>query len=135
MEILAVVAGLCILAALAARWGYDSRESLPSKEQQLADLGLTWDLLASSPVPMERRHAGFDLDLAATRLAEDQRTAEMARLARQAAGRGHSLRGHLARLFTELANWLDPETARTDGASRPVGLLGGRPAGRPHWLG
>jgi hypothetical protein len=116
MEVLVVVALLCALAVLAARWGVDSRESLRSKEEELAALGLTWGPPAPPLAGMQRWHAGFELDLAAVRLAEDQRRAELARLARQAEGRGRRVRGHLARVLTALADWLDPEAARTDSA-------------------
>jgi hypothetical protein len=121
MELLLVLALLCALGLLAARWGVDSRESLRSKEEQLAALGLTWGPPAPSLLRMQGWHAGFELDLATARLAEDQRRAEMARLARQAAGNSHRIRGHLARVLAALATWLDPQTARTAVGGHPVG--------------
>jgi hypothetical protein len=44
MELVLALGALCALGLLAARWGVDSRETLHSKEQELAALGLTWSL-------------------------------------------------------------------------------------------
>ena len=45
MELILAIAGLVIFAVLAVRYGYDSREGIYSKEQELASYGLTWDEL------------------------------------------------------------------------------------------
>jgi hypothetical protein len=107
MEVVVVLAVLCVLAVLAGRWGVDSRELPPSKEQELAALGLTWD----QPAPTRT----FDLEWAADRLAERRREAAHARLVHQAGGHGRSLRGRLAALLTAAAARLDPETGIVDG--------------------
>jgi hypothetical protein len=44
MELVLALGALCALGLLAARWGVDSRETLHSKEQELAALGLSWSL-------------------------------------------------------------------------------------------
>jgi len=41
MELFIFVGTLCVLAVLAMRYGYDSRETVDSKEQELAKLGIT----------------------------------------------------------------------------------------------
>ena len=43
MELLVCLGLLVALAAAALRWGYDSREVLPSKERELARFGVTLD--------------------------------------------------------------------------------------------
>jgi len=43
MDLLIVVALLGALVLLAGRWGYDSRESIRSKEQDLAAWGFRWE--------------------------------------------------------------------------------------------
>jgi hypothetical protein len=62
MEALVPLALLCTLAILATRWGYDSRDSVRSKEQELASLGLTWGL---STATSRRRGVWFRGRLAA----------------------------------------------------------------------
>lgn len=42
MEVLVVLGLLAGLALASVRWGYDSRAHLPSAEQRLAGLGVTW---------------------------------------------------------------------------------------------
>ena len=42
MEVLLIVSSLVALALLAARFGYDSREQLPSLEESLAKQGFAW---------------------------------------------------------------------------------------------
>jgi hypothetical protein len=46
MELLIFVAGVCILAALAMRFGYDSRETADSKEEEWANHGMRMELAA-----------------------------------------------------------------------------------------
>jgi hypothetical protein len=43
MELLIVVAALCLLGILANRYGHDSRRRLYSPEEQAAAAGMTWD--------------------------------------------------------------------------------------------
>ena len=43
MEILIIVALFVALAVLAPRFGVDSRDRLPAREEDLAALGLAWD--------------------------------------------------------------------------------------------
>jgi hypothetical protein len=43
MELLIVVAALCLLGILANRYGHDSRRRLYSPEEHAAAAGLTWD--------------------------------------------------------------------------------------------
>ena len=43
MELIVVVAALCIVGALAMRFGYDSRMPAHSKEQDQANFGLSWE--------------------------------------------------------------------------------------------
>ena len=43
MELLIVVAALCLLSLLAMCYGCDSRHRLRSREEEAAALGLTWD--------------------------------------------------------------------------------------------
>lgn len=156
MEALIVLILVCALAVLATRYGFDSREAPRSKEHELAMLGLTWGPPAPAAVPSRTPPAllqrlrprpqsshsvsrmqlwsddAFGLALAAARSAEDQRNADMARLARQAVGRGRSLRSQLAVLLTALADWLDPEGAHVHNqAQSALGLLGGSPNGVP----
>jgi len=45
MELLIVVAGVCLLGVLANRYGFDSRSRLLSSEEQFAATGMTWDAL------------------------------------------------------------------------------------------
>ena len=88
MEPLIALGLLCALAVLAARWGVDSRESLASKEEQLAALGVTWDPALRRPTPgdgaltLEAWSGPPGLVLASDRMAEYRREVEMARLAR-----------------------------------------------------
>jgi len=42
MELLIILFVLCALGPLAARYGYDSRPGLPSKERELGARGVTW---------------------------------------------------------------------------------------------
>jgi hypothetical protein len=50
MEALIVVVALVALAVAAECWGYDSRDGIRSKEQELATRGITWDdLVPRSP--------------------------------------------------------------------------------------
>lgn len=42
MELLAIVLFCLVVAILAPRFGYDSRERMQSNEEQLACYGLTW---------------------------------------------------------------------------------------------
>ncbi len=148
MEALVILAVLCVLALLAACWGVDSRESLQSREQELAAFGFTWGPpapsrtttahLAAQVDRLLRRHRPdedvasmrewtdlFELELAAGRLADYRREAEMARLARLAGAPRRSLRGRLAGLLTALANWLDPETTGARRGPAAVGPIGG----------
>jgi hypothetical protein len=46
VELIVCFVGLCVAAVLAMRFGVDSRTPPPSKEQDLADLGLTWPAIA-----------------------------------------------------------------------------------------
>jgi len=41
---------ICLLAVLAMRWGYDSRDALRSQEEELAGLGLSWGADTAPPV-------------------------------------------------------------------------------------
>jgi hypothetical protein len=43
MEILIVLIGLCALAFLSLRYGYDSRATVYSKEEEFARYGVLWD--------------------------------------------------------------------------------------------
>jgi hypothetical protein len=43
VELLIFVIALCIVAFLATRFGYDSRDSAWSKEAELGDHGVTWE--------------------------------------------------------------------------------------------
>jgi hypothetical protein len=43
MEVLTALLVLVLLDLLALRFGYDTRETSPSKEHDLARLGVTWD--------------------------------------------------------------------------------------------
>jgi hypothetical protein len=43
MELIIFVAALCVVGVLAMRFGYDSRPSAHSKEEDLASLGLSRD--------------------------------------------------------------------------------------------
>lgn len=45
MELILAISGLIVFVVLAVRYGYDSREGIYSKEQELASYGLTWDEL------------------------------------------------------------------------------------------
>jgi hypothetical protein len=42
MEVLLIVSSFVAVAVLAARFGYDSREQLPSLEESLAKQGFAW---------------------------------------------------------------------------------------------
>jgi len=52
MELLFCVATLVILALLAVRYGHDSRDTMHSKEQELACFGMAWP--GGVPVPLAR---------------------------------------------------------------------------------
>src|ERR1700704_3396079 len=54
MEIFGLILGLCGLGVLAIRFGRDSRATLQSEEQRLANLGLAWDGKPSSTQPNPR---------------------------------------------------------------------------------
>ncbi len=43
MELIMIISALVVSAMLAARYGYDSRESIYSKDQEFASYGVTWD--------------------------------------------------------------------------------------------
>jgi hypothetical protein len=46
MEFLLIVLALCLLGLLAGRYGYDSRGSLRSREEDAARVGMTWEVPA-----------------------------------------------------------------------------------------
>lgn len=52
MELLISVLLLILLAVLAVRFGYDSREGIQSKEAELARLGMNWP--GGLPIPLVR---------------------------------------------------------------------------------
>ena len=52
MELLLPVISLIVLAIAAVRYGHDSRDSIHSKEQQLACFGMAWP--RGVPVPLVR---------------------------------------------------------------------------------
>lgn len=52
MELLFSVISLIVLGLLAVRYGHDSRDTIPSKEQQLACFGMAWP--GGAPVPLVR---------------------------------------------------------------------------------
>jgi hypothetical protein len=43
LDVIVIVALLCVVAFLAVRFGHDSRETAHSKEEQLAALGVVWE--------------------------------------------------------------------------------------------
>ena len=105
MELLIMVAGLCLLAILALRFGSDSRPRAYSDEEHYARLGMTWD--AAQLHLLDLRH-----DAALWRMAQRASTPRRAGRWRRVAAR--SLRG--------LAAWLSPELAKgRDRAPRSVG--------------
>ena len=57
MELLLSVIFLIVLAVLSLRYGYDSRDTLHSKEQQLACFGMAWPGGVPTPLvrPLSRR--------------------------------------------------------------------------------
>jgi hypothetical protein len=50
MDVLLLIAAFCVFCVLAARFGYDSRDTLRSQEHIQAELGLTWPI----PRPVSR---------------------------------------------------------------------------------
>ena len=42
MELLVIVLAFCALGVLAGRYGYDSRDGLPSREELAAAAGMSW---------------------------------------------------------------------------------------------
>ena len=55
MELIIAVAILVVLAVLALRFGYDSRDGIPTEERKLARRGTTWDDLHADSPPDRRR--------------------------------------------------------------------------------
>lgn len=47
MEAIVLLGLVTSLAAASMRWGYDSRETIRSKEQELASYGVTWEELSA----------------------------------------------------------------------------------------
>jgi hypothetical protein len=81
MEPVLLLVGLCALGVLAIRFGRDSRESIHSKEQTMAKLGVVWDgVPGDAPKPSPRRPA-------------------------------HRLRHSVAGLLYRLSDWLYPEVS------------------------
>ena len=58
MEAIVALAILVLLAALAARFGHDSRDGLRTKEYDLAASGVTWSRYEESPSQPSRAEAG-----------------------------------------------------------------------------
>ena len=54
MDLLILVALVGALPVVSGRWGYDSRDSIRSKEQELAAWGFTWEDRAGWPSRGER---------------------------------------------------------------------------------
>lgn len=107
MELLIIVAGLCLLAILALRFGSDSRPRAYSEEEHYARLGMTWD--AAQLHLLDLRH-----DAALWRMAQLAAKPDRPRRWRRAAARG--LRG--------LAAWLSPAPNQAPLASS-AGAAGG----------
>jgi hypothetical protein len=80
MEVLVVIFSLVGLVALAARFGYDSRETYRSKEEELAVWGMRWERDAQQHLQRPRRPST----------------------------RARWVRVQLADAVVRLANWLDP---------------------------
>jgi hypothetical protein len=55
LDALVLLVLACALAVLAVRFGHDSRETSPSKEEQLAALGVVWGGLDPEPRPQRPR--------------------------------------------------------------------------------
>lgn len=100
MEGVAVLTCLCVLAVLATRWGVDSADSLRSKEEELAGLGVTWGPTAPSGMRSRGR----------ARSAPDPR---------------RTRRGQLAHLLRVVADGIDPKPAPTTRVRNALGLLAG----------
>lgn len=92
MEILIVFIGLCALAFLSMRYGYDSRASVYSKEEEFASRGMVWDA-----------HMSHLEDL--------RREAALWRVSRHAASEPSRVRRRVAEGLRALARWLNPELA------------------------
>jgi hypothetical protein len=108
MELLLFVIGLCVLGFLALRFGYDSRSVAPySKEEDLARLGVSWELQAAvHRSELMREAATWRLvERANGHLAEvrSQRLAPLP-LSRR-------VRRRLAAGLRAFARWLSPELA------------------------
>ena len=92
MEILIVFIGLCALAVLSVRYGYDSRATAYSKEEEFARDGMVWDA-----------HLWHLDDL--------RREAAMWRLNRDVKPAPRRVRRLIAEGLRALAHWLNPELA------------------------
>jgi hypothetical protein len=101
MELLVFVIGLCVLGYLATRFGYDSRAVPYSKEEDLARLGVIWEVHASHLADLRREADHWRL-AQSTRVLERPRRITAQPLSRRVR------RGMAASLLT-LARWLSPE--------------------------
>ena len=97
MIVILAILGLIVLGFLAIRYGYDSRDGIRSKEEQLAASGVTWDdLVDHSVVGLLARERRAQL------LAERRRFAHPGPI-----GAPTSLRVGLARRLRALADRID----------------------------
>lgn len=92
MEILIIFIGLCALAFLSVRYGYDSRATPYSKEEEFARGGMIWDA-----------HLSHLEDL--------RREAALWRLNRHVTPPPRRVRRRIAEGLRALAQWLNPELA------------------------
>jgi len=84
MELIIFVGALCIVGVLANHFGHDSRPPAPSKEQDLANLGLSW---RSSDPPGENTLTRHDVRHAPARWRSWIRTIAAARHFREESAR------------------------------------------------
>lgn len=92
MEILIIFIGLCALAFLSVRYGYDSRATAYSKEEEFARSGMIWDAQLSH-------------------LEDLRREAAVWRLNRQVKPAPRRVRRRMAEGLRAVAHWLNPELA------------------------
>jgi hypothetical protein len=92
MEALILFIGLCALAFLSMRYGYDSRSAVHSKEEEYGLRGIVWDVQLSH-------------------LEDLRREAALWRINRHVAREPRRVRRRSAHALLALARWLDPELA------------------------
>ncbi len=61
MELILLVAGLCLLGVLAVRFGYDSRPTYHSAEDRLAGFGYAWQARPGTRVRARLKTATYPL--------------------------------------------------------------------------